>query len=999
MRLKNYSWLKIGLCLGVGVPVAAVHASSAIDSDVARYPSLMEWAKTGSYRDSTVLDRTVSIKLDRASAEAAISAVEKQIGVSVWYRRELLAKIPAITIKEKTTLTVRAFFERLLAGTKLQAVVIDGGEIAIVERGKAFQKERPQSTSSIYGKVIDLKSGRALYGATVSLTGTSVRSTTDANGNYVLKDVPGGAYIIQAQSLGFAPTRVPVTIRGGADTTFALSLEQVTTTLSEIVTTATGTRERMEVGNDVVTLDVPSILANRPVPDVTTLLESRVQGLTVQRSSGQPGAASRILIRGAHSGRASNDPIIILDGIRVNYDQSNQEQYVSPLDQIDVNSIETIEVLKGPSAASLYGTDAANGVIVITTKRGKVGPARWSFTYGQSQQKLPGKYPNNYVLWGTGFQGEVTICEFGCEIVDSVSAFQWVNHPGTNPFGTGSGSRYNASVNGGNSGVTYSLNLGHSQELGMIKMPDLLAKRYQEEAMGRPMPESQRRPDRMVQQQASAAININLADNADANISSSISRFTRRNSGLSGAVSALTQLGPVSLYDLSRMDIIPRARQQIVGRTTAARTGVTTNWRPFAWLATNASGGLDINSNDGQDLLRRGDCPGSTLTCGRDSAGVLILDHTATTTSSAQVGANISIPINNLWSARIATGVQVTGSRLNGYTSTARELVVGDHSLQNAGDVESTNRGSRTATGGVYVEGALSAARLLYMTVGLRRDAGTSIGGEVAPSYPKWSISAIPPESWLLRVQPWISSFRIRTAFGHAGVQPGPADRYRTYGQATRFVDGKVVPALWISSPGNERLRPERGVEIEGGPDIGFWNERILLSYTAYRRSQRDAVYRQSIAPSFGAGGVRYENIGTVLNTGNEFSINVRAFDAPSFSWQLNSNVSWMRNRLRSLHSWINDPSLTRGVGYPLFGVWDRQLLGYADHDGDGMISLKEVLVGDELAFVGAPYPRYTAGLHSNMTLFNRLHVGMTFTSEHGVTQQNSALVGSGWMY
>src|SRR5690606_34082679 len=132
-------------------------------------------------------------------------------------------------------------------------------------------------------------------------------------------------------------------------------------------------QRRVEVGNDITTIDVPSVIANNPVSTVTDLLVTRVPGMVVGHASGEPGAKNELRIRGTNSIRASNQPIIIVDGVQVIGDRDGVDPTdfeTSPINQLDVNAIQTIEVLKGPSAVALYGSDAANGVIVITTKRG-----------------------------------------------------------------------------------------------------------------------------------------------------------------------------------------------------------------------------------------------------------------------------------------------------------------------------------------------------------------------------------------------------------------------------------------------------------------------------------------------------------------------------------------------------------------------------------------------------------------------------------------------------
>src|SRR5690606_13800081 len=186
----------------------------------------------------------------------------------------------------------------------------------------------------------------------------------------------------------------------------------------------------------------------------------RVPGLVVQRTSGAPGDPSRLRLRGVSSVYRSNDPIVIVDGVRVYYNQSDSLggnltgggfnntlvgtgavsnstpiSALSPLDQIDPHSIQTIEVMKGPSAATLYGPDAANGVIVITTKKGHPGPTRWTLSASHGISTMPGEYPTGFFRLGTRyngtFSGNPELCrltDFRCQ-ADTLVRFQALNDP------------------------------------------------------------------------------------------------------------------------------------------------------------------------------------------------------------------------------------------------------------------------------------------------------------------------------------------------------------------------------------------------------------------------------------------------------------------------------------------------------------------------------------------------------------------------------------------
>ena len=211
-----------------------------------------------------------------------------------------------------------------------------------------------------------------------------------------MQHVPSGLQTLNVRFLGYTPIERPVVVPDTGYVRVDVAMRMGMTRLQEVVTTATGQQRRLELANDITILDADSIVRTQPISSVTQLLEGRVPGLTVEHTSGAPGDPSRLRLRGSSSMLKNNDPIVIVDGVRAYAKQSDStsanlasgrgvaggnrarrhavHSAPSPLDQIDPQAIQTVEVLKGPSAATLYGPDAANGVIVITMKKGRAGP-------------------------------------------------------------------------------------------------------------------------------------------------------------------------------------------------------------------------------------------------------------------------------------------------------------------------------------------------------------------------------------------------------------------------------------------------------------------------------------------------------------------------------------------------------------------------------------------------------------------------------------------------
>jgi TonB-dependent SusC/RagA subfamily outer membrane receptor len=228
-------------------------------------------------------------------------------------------------------------------------------------------------------------------------------------------------------------------------------------------------------------LNVDSIRRDAPISTVTDLLEGRVPDLVVTRGSGAPGSPSRIRIRGISSINGSNDPIIIVDNVRVYSEQTSGargDNAYSVLDNIDVNTIESIDVLKGPSASALYGSDAANGVIVIKTKHGSAGPTRWTLSTDQTRTSQPGHFRNSAYLEGVsnsgGFPGQcLPDLKPGSSCNDlRVIRYNPLSNDRTTVLGNGYYQKYNLSVAGGTPVVRYFLSAGLSADQGLLKMSD-----------------------------------------------------------------------------------------------------------------------------------------------------------------------------------------------------------------------------------------------------------------------------------------------------------------------------------------------------------------------------------------------------------------------------------------------------------------------------------------------------------------------------------------------
>src|SRR3954471_399960 len=278
---------------------------------------------------------------------------------------------------------------------------------------------RAQDAGTVAGVVVDAGSRLPVPSAQVQIVGTTRGVVTGEDGRFRITGVRPGTYQLRVLRLGYQAAAQGVTVSSGATADVSFSLAQAAVSLEQVVTTATGEAERKrEIGSAVATLQ-PAEAQITAAQNVSQLLTGKVAGIDVQEASGTVGGGSRIRIRGATSLSLTNEPLIVVDGIRFNNNVAQSgtvgsttigvgRQVPSRFNHINPEDIESIEVLKGPAAAAQYGTAAANGVIQVTTKRGSSGKPRWSAYAEGGRIKDVTTYPANFAQTGVRPNGRPT---------------------------------------------------------------------------------------------------------------------------------------------------------------------------------------------------------------------------------------------------------------------------------------------------------------------------------------------------------------------------------------------------------------------------------------------------------------------------------------------------------------------------------------------------------------------------------------------------------------
>ena len=236
-------------------------------------------------------------------------------------------------------------------------------------------------TGIVRGRVIDAGTNQPLPDVQVEVEGTRRRAFTGSDGGFIIVGVPVGTHRVRAARIGHAPTEQIITVTGGSTVDVQFALERRAIALQDVVTVGYGVQKRAAITGSIATVDADAANVGI-VPNVNTMIQGRAAGVNVVTNSGEPGSGAQILIRGGSSISASNEPLYVIDGVPLNNVEiesvglqggSNTPLPRSPLNLINPADIASISILKDASASAIYGSRAANGVVLIETKKGSAG--------------------------------------------------------------------------------------------------------------------------------------------------------------------------------------------------------------------------------------------------------------------------------------------------------------------------------------------------------------------------------------------------------------------------------------------------------------------------------------------------------------------------------------------------------------------------------------------------------------------------------------------------
>jgi len=895
---------------------AAQHTMAAGDS-----------AALAKSRRVPVLDRRARLVAHDAPLSEALNRLTELSGVVIAFSPSVLGADRRIVSCDCDTLTVRQALDLMLRASGFWYSVVNGHVMIFrdreiedpPDRGLSFQPptrlalrthpipsgwlarapmalELQQQARPIAGTVVGA-SGHPVAGARVRLranaTGDESRVTTsDEAGRFRFPALSGADAMVDVVAIGFRP--LLQTVRVG-DENVRLVLTESAVNLDELVVTGTvGETQRRAIGNAVGIVDMAEVTLRAPPVDIQHMLSTNVPGVRIINGTGEVGAGGVSRIRGAASLSLPRNPIVYVDGVRVN-GLDNEVPSVpaqaagtgvdpqarpSRINDFNPNEIESIEVIKGPAAATLYGTEASNGVIQIITKRGRTGRPAVELRGRQGAAWLPDPVNLYNPTYYRSRSGQVV--EFNALQNDLSNGFP-------SPFQTGHAQSLGSSLYGGSETLKYFFSGDFDRDEGPVSY------NWKNKLSGR----------------ANLSYTPSSKFSADVNIGAVRSRMRSAVAGGGNFVYLLLYAcpapgcepgsglpnaadGPWRGYFGSTPEIF---RDEFEGHENVDRftLGVSLKHNPFPWFNHRLTVGGDFGDNESTELCRATGNPGNGCNFGRKE--VLNL-HNQYVTADYAATATVR-PVTDL-SLATSGGAQFYQRRTNlTYARGERFPTVALETISAGATKLAEESVEENRTFGLYVQEQLGWKNRLFLTGAIRGDDNSAFGQNFDfVVYPKLSASWVVTDEPFLANNSILRTLKLRAAWGKAGQQPDVFAALRTYAPA---VGPGGTSELTPQNIGNPDLEPEVSREIEAGFDASLLDDRLAIEATYYDQRTSKAIVRIPTLPSLGFPGFQFQNLGVVQNRGFELALRGTVLRGEKVSLDLGVNYSRNKNKVVDL--------------------------------------------------------------------------------------------------
>ena len=821
-----------------------------------------------------------------------------------------------------------------------------------------------QQPGTVSGTVVRASGSLPIEAAQVGVEGRQgVGAATDVRGHFVITGLTGDSVTLVVRRLGFSSARQVVRV---GTTGIQIGLTETAVKLDEIVTTGTpGEVQQRSLGNAVSTIDAVQSMQQSGSPGLGDLIQGRAAAVAVIPGSGVVGAGPAIDIRGVNTISLHSQPLVYIDGVRVANDAGTGPLIqgggvTSRLNDIDPQEIESIQIIKGPAAATIYGTEASNGVIQVITKKGAAGKPMFDFQSRQGTQWFPnqaGRIPTNYFL--NSKTGNI----------DGWNGAAIANGTGTPLFRNADNLGLSGSVAGGTQAVTYRVGVDYGYDNGV---------------------------DRTNAERKLAATS-NVLYHATQTFDVGSSLYIIHNHASLGQENGLS---PMFSTLFGHDDLFPASGGYYQAPPSAENSGVFNNTqdlngftgtatltnRPASWFTHRLIVGYDQRNETNQGLTNFMPPAVAQYFPPNTAEGSNAVQTRNTQTTTLDYAGTFTLPIGGAIKSVTSLGTQWYSRHVDSTDVTAQffpgpgvSAISGAALIRTDGDFVTNN------TLGFYAQQQFNWRDRFFITGAVRVDNNSAFGSNFQwVTYPKvegsWVVS---DESfWGIHA---IDKLQLRAAYGESGNQPANFAALRTYSSAAG-PGGSVIATPF--APGNNNLQPERGKEIEAGFTASLFT-RIGIDFTYYSRNTINEILSENLPPSKGFPGIEYLNAGKVYSHGLEIQATAQVLRGDPVGLDLFANMSTDANEITDfggLKPQFPDPSLpitVDQIGSPLNTYVSHKVLsGTVNAQGvatnlmcDGGASAGHAPVPcatAPLVPVGQAVPKFVGSGGFNLNLFRR---------------------------
>lgn len=872
----------------------------------------------------------LNLNLNNSSIEEVLKEIQRQCDYEFFYAHEEIDSRQRIDIKLENA-TIDKALEECLKNLGLGYEIVDR---VIVIKPLVHERIEDNLTQDqeiqITGKVTDAEDGRGLPGVTILIKGTSAGVASDINGEYSIT-VPDENAVLVFSFIGYEPQEVTVGTRTDIDVVLYQSLN----VLEEVVVTAIGTTVKVDQSAITSSVVKSADMERSGETGVINALSGKASGVQVRRSSGDPGAGSAIQIRGANTIYGDSQPLIIIDGTPVSNDNiayGAELSQQSRLDDINANDIESVQILKGASAAAVWGSRAANGVIVITTKKGKLEQeprVQYSFTksYDMISVKMPlqnefgqgrsGVWNRNF---GESWGDKISDRSGGADGVNTTGAYFVGGNTGTvyypvtaknstgafadsnydQVFQTGGYNQHNISVTGGGKRTSYYFGIERLDQEGIIR-------NYTYKRNNVRINTQTRLYDwlRLNNKFSYSNINSNRIQQAGDNTNGAILGLYRNAPDFDITdykgqyVDALGQVfdrqrsyrrhfgeNVNPIYNNPLWSIYEQKMPNKVDRFTLSPELMV---YPTGWIKFIFRAGLDYYKDNRLEFFPVSSASGANANGRMEQQditskelnvdAIAIIDHTFNDKISftATFGANYNDRYRTIDVTTISPFVvnsQIQSTALGGG---APEASTWNKTISNI----RSNRGYGILALGLFDQ--------LFITASGTLEAASTIKGNFF--YPSADIA------WqftdLVKLD-FLSFGKLRASYGKVGIQPAPY-KFQTLASTGLTEFGGAY--LFDSEKGSENLSPEIKTEWELGTNLRFLKDKLSLDFTYYQNRTTGILFAVKANPSSGYT-FNYKNAATMSNKGFEIDLLGNIYESNNLQISFITNFNRNRNNV-----------------------------------------------------------------------------------------------------